>query len=1046
MKKIILLFPLLFVLFANLALADIFGSATTDGTYLSQFQRGGHNITITASQVEAQEFNISGTGTYYLDSITFVPVVNPAGSFVNIRLTLYADSADTPAEPVLIYNESSHTPLIYTNCNGSSQVVYNFSSYPLTYGSHYWATFTSSNASGSPNPDICAGTNANLSENAEAKAEGSLVWVEETKKVAMIITYHNATSIIIPNISLIIQNPSNITATTLLNQIVNITYSYSNSSFENHNLAYNFTRTSGDNCWQFLNGSCLLEVQNQVNLSPAIWINGTNQQNVSFSLTENLVYPTTSNLNSSFFSQAHSALSFTNQNEFVQITLLNMTINATTYNIFEIMANTTGTARAYICNDTYSTGAVISSLNCVEVATINSTGYNHSHGANSGHNLIPFIISGGKVNGILQATKNLTFLIRGQNGAVVQVWYVANDSRTGATKTTNNGGATWTIQTYSPDAHLHQYTGSETLNYKATGNISSLFFNSSTSSELIDLTEIAPTPPIITSPFNTNQSTKILNISWIQSLPSNLVAKIQNYTLQLLNSDMSFNRTIAILPNSSSSYYWNLYDNNVSAGFYYVRIFANDSLGGVSFDEESFNLSTETEFVFFAKDAYTNATISTFNFNITREDGSFFSNSSTNGSYVFNTLRNKTHNISIDALGYALFLSNFTSASNASSGTTFLIYKTNSVYITILNEETLVLITGTLVNVSFIGISTYNFNTTNGTLFVSNLTPDYYEVMFEANGYSPKSYFLTITNRTTQTLNALLTASFSGIGVYAKNAGDEPLSGSLITIQRFINGSYITIAQGQTDGVGYNLFQLENGINYLWTITAQGYLVKQFFLKPYSANQPYIFKLESNVSAESISFNDFVGYRFSPSNQTLLNGSTDFTFTTLSKNNSFGSNSILWTSMNCNGSTTNVSGSPSGTTILQTRDLTNNVGLRITCYYGLQVDGYPAFYFQNNYVVLGYSVGNDSLIKASEDVREETPEAWQGIVAMFLIAIVVLIVYEFSKESRDLNLVVSVAGFGVLICLAFLQWVSITMTAIIVIEAGLLYYANRGGY
>ena len=216
----------------------------------------------------------------------------------------------------------------------------------------------------------------------------------------------------------------------------------------------------------------------------------------------------------------------------------------------------------------------------MEIGTINTTGYNHTHSTTSSHNLIPFIISNGKINANgITATSTMQFLIRGNNIGVTNAWYVTNNSRTGATQTTTNQGNTWTTQTYSLNTHLHTFTGTSTLNYKATGQTSTLRWNSTLTSEAIDLNSLPPTAPVITNPLDTTQATQYLNITWLPSLPFTPSIKIQNYTIKLLNQDLSLNQTLFITNNATTSYYWDIYSTNIGLGKYYIEVSVNDSLG-----------------------------------------------------------------------------------------------------------------------------------------------------------------------------------------------------------------------------------------------------------------------------------------------------------------------------------------------------------------------------------------------------------------------------------------------------------------------------------
>lgn len=991
MKKLLIILATLALLALPLVNADIFGSVTTDGTYLSQFQRLGHNITASSPQLEGQEFNISGTGTYYLDSITFLPIASVGGALVNLRLTLYADSADIPAEPVLIYNESSLTPVVYTNCAGASQAIYNFSSYPLTYGNHYWIVFSSSNVSGAPNPNICAGANANLSENAEYKAETSTSWVDETKKVAMLITYHNASVVEPASVTLNRQSPSNVTSQSLFTQAVNITYLYNNSpTWTGQQINYTLT-SNALSCLQVINGTCQYLNATMLNATPTSLTNGTNYTLADYVLSENDVYSSNANLGTAYFTQTHSAQTLSTDNHLIKTEFLNITVTGTTYNIYEAMVNTTGISRVYVCNSTYTTGNVVTSPNCQEIGEINSTGYNHTHGSGaSAHNLVPFVISGGRVNAGITATSQMYFISRGSASGTVQAWTVSNNSRTAATQTSINTGVTWTTQTYSLDNHLHQWTGTEYLNYFSQANNGSTTIYSSNTSELIDIAGSNPSPPVITSPLETVQNTTFLNITWTLAQPTVPGAKIQNYTLHLHNPDLSFNRTIAITGNSTTSYYWNVYAQNLSLGSYLVEIHANDSLGGTAADEERFNLTRNAIYNLTFRSALNNlvlgnGTAQLLNLN-TSQTETF---NVLNGLLNVNVVKGYSYNLTPDLTGYSITNSNITTdATNNSKLLNITLYTNNSVYIFAYDETTGVLITQNL-TIVITGLAEVTRYTVNGTHYEDNLADGEYTIKLSGANYSLTQYAITVSSRSTQTLNAFLSANSQTVTFTILDADSAAIiPDATFTQSRLINGTWTVIQSKTSDITGRVQVNYLPSVNYQFIASKTGYNTNLFYLNPVIFST-YNVRLERTTALTPANTPDYQGLSVSFTPTTFYNNQSNTFYWVISSP----SGSLTAYQLNLSypgGNSTDNGVNAYGESFTRTFNITGaNTSSQVILTYCYDTSTSPLKCFTYKYGIIG-SFGNESFLGANQN--QATRYGFGALDGVLIATVVTLVI------------------------------------------------------
>jgi hypothetical protein len=235
-----------------------------------------------------------------------------------------------------------------------------------------------------------------------------------------------------------------------------------------------------------------------------------------FAVYARQVYPGTFNLpESSLELTPHSVYTTSGPDDLVKIRLFNVSASKQ-YNMYNIMANTTsgtGGLRVYYCNSSYTSGNIIASPDCDNFYTVLAgTPYNYSHGPYSSHVVIPFAINTttGQM-GTVKVTSTSYFVLRGIAGTNWDVYYISDVSRPDTIQTSSDAGAAWSDFSGTVDSHLNQYDGTDALYYYACAN--DTLWNANCSSvrfDLIDLSGIPPTPPIIYHP---NASSYCDNIS-----------------------------------------------------------------------------------------------------------------------------------------------------------------------------------------------------------------------------------------------------------------------------------------------------------------------------------------------------------------------------------------------------------------------------------------------------------------------------------------------------------------------------------------------------
>jgi len=346
------------------------------------------------------------------------------------------------------------------------------------------------------------------------------------------------------------QVPANLTTLILIDRELNVTYNYSITAFNISSPTINISLNNSAG-W-FINGTQTMSFSEN-------WSGNFNNFSYSFILDDDDIYPGIFNLpNELMETTTHDVTILATQTDAVRINFLNIS-TTTTYNIFEVMANTTGTMSVWYCNSSYISGTFTTNGNCTQFATLNSTGFNHTESIYSSYQLSYFPVVNGMISTV-GVTSNGSFIVRGNNGvAVGNVFSINVSSRAVSMQTTANTGTLWTNQpNKTVDAHLHQYFGNESLIFFACGtNTSNGVFCSSPRTNYFNISIIPPSSPSIITPYASQPVYQYLNISWIPSITSSNTTFISSYTIMLYRHKQSdiaptFNQTIIVLDTNNT--------------------------------------------------------------------------------------------------------------------------------------------------------------------------------------------------------------------------------------------------------------------------------------------------------------------------------------------------------------------------------------------------------------------------------------------------------------------------------------------------------------
>jgi hypothetical protein len=391
-----------------------------------------------------------------------------------------------------------------------------------------------------------------------------------------------------PWLEFIFQTPSDINTLNLYSNGVNISFNISDVVGVNASSVkfYFKTNNSASDISYYVNGTPFIgffnnSITNQSIISPTNW---TTQ------LDDNDVYPAKFNINQDVMENTNHAIVPMGANGATKIEFLNVS-NATQYNVFEFMANSSVAATSlfvFYCNSTYTTGTLATNTNCIQFGSIAGTpNFNISNSLlnSSKYQLIALTINTttGKASNSVQITPTSYFVLDKIGGSATP-WNVYNiplGSRATTSQTSGNNGGAWTSQTYTVDAHLHQYQGTDTFYYyTSAGDTSGNNNLSLLRSDLLQQGGLSPSAPHVSIPANQSYA-GFINISYLAAISPNGYS-ISFYNITLANTDESYNKTIVTNNSLNLSYYWNT--SGTPDGSYLVKVVATDNISQTSFD------------------------------------------------------------------------------------------------------------------------------------------------------------------------------------------------------------------------------------------------------------------------------------------------------------------------------------------------------------------------------------------------------------------------------------------------------------------------------
>lgn len=292
-----------------------------------------------------------------------------------------------------------------------------------------------------------------------------------------------------------------------------------------------------------------------------------------------------------------------------------------------------------------------------------------------------------------------------------------------------------------------------------------------------------------------------------------------------------------------------LLDDDSEAGAFYTAGNYNITFMNTSYfnntQEFSFvALENETKYLFgvysniinvSVQNAYSGQNLTNFSGYIYSYDETYNATFNATGEYIELPTINGSYLIYVEAEGYSLSEDNFLNVSTdyLINNATFYLYSNNSVLINIYDEDTFLSVTDNI-SITISGNESEDiYYTATGQYFLEDLSDGSYTVKFSGDNYTLKSYVITVADRSTQTLNAYLSAISEDVTfTFLDYDSSAVLEGVSMTMYRQLNGSWTVVQTKLSDISGQALLQYVPDVQYKFFATFSGYDDKLFYLDP----------------------------------------------------------------------------------------------------------------------------------------------------------------------------------------------------------------------
>jgi hypothetical protein len=341
-------------------------------------------------------------------------------------------------------------------------------------------------------------------------------------------------------------------------------------------------------------------------------------------------------------------------------------------------------------------------------------------------------------------------------------------------------------------------------------------------------------------------------------------------------------------------------------------------------------------------------------------------------------------------------------------------------------------------SVSFNGITSLEKNNTeipNGdvTIIINNAS----------GGYEQRYFYTTITDQTLVNNTYYLLANTDGLirSFFVKNQNQNGIIGALVTIKRFIGGSWIMIAQKVTDSSGTTAFLMNPSTQYQVEATYQGLSSGIQTITP--SESEYTIYITTGTSYTYTNIFNTVSYSISPQYLTLpRTNSTYINFSVVCTTNDLEYIRTVLTDENLTVIYDSNLTSGSGGNINANIDTTNLSAVYGTFY--IKRTNYNLFTDTQNYLVRDYTFGNVSFFSFLTMLSGDTSmsDFTKSIISLFVTVGIMAGVVSMGIQPMGAGVV----GMAIITILSIMGW--FYLPALIFMWVGVLGYVivTRGGF
>jgi hypothetical protein len=411
-------------------------------------------------------------------------------------------------------------------------------------------------------------------------------------------------------------------------------------------------------------------------------------------------------------------------------------------------------------------------------------------------------------------------------------------------------------------------------------------------------------------------------------------------------------------------------------------------------------------------------------------DGVLYGNTSTDELQILD-LATGTYNITIEPFDTSIQIkSEDVNITDESEAHTFTLYGSNSISITIYNEETAVqLATDNNFTYTYSGSDTVVL-ATGGDHYMENLTAGNYTLKFGGDGtYGIRYYYVTIPSRGHVELDAyVLGVATDELRNFIITCSGTAIEGALVTCQKSFSGTYKTVAQKYSDATGYASLYIDPDQEYQFIFYDDTYGTYTTTLT--ATSTPISINLCSGSTTQPYNWTpifEYFSYLIYPQSSLIDPGVHNFSLIVSSPDGYMSDFGLYYG--NYSGS---VSGSPSGGSAYFSMNVTNLTSFTVYYYFNLTTG--VNYSTSRVYYVDSIDAGNYSLYTVQADYISHFSPYLRYIIAT-IFALIVMV-----GARRYVNpLGTSFIGVGVLVVFALIQWISlvyiIPVAAIVAIYA-----------